>query len=160
MSFRWTAKGLSHTYTCIRSPLNSPSVQAATWHWPEVLVLYRRSLLLIHFKHSRVYMSIPNSLTIPSPHKFCYIWCMQKTCITCKWCSIIIKCTHITYHTAIWLNWFSYWASSLPWNPGSRMESLSGMLWASFPPSFKAGSPHLYSFPNNTCWVQSDFEKY
>ena len=30
-------------------------------------VLYIRSLLVIHFKHSSVYMSIPNSLTIPSP---------------------------------------------------------------------------------------------
>ena len=29
-SFRWTAQGLSHTYTCIHSPLNSPPIQAAT----------------------------------------------------------------------------------------------------------------------------------
>ena len=29
-SFRWTAKGLSLTYTCIRSPLVSPPIQAAT----------------------------------------------------------------------------------------------------------------------------------
>ena len=29
-SFRWTAKGLIHTYTCIHSPPNSPSIQAAT----------------------------------------------------------------------------------------------------------------------------------
>ena len=28
---------------------------------------YRRSLLVIHFKYSSVYMSIPNSLTVPSP---------------------------------------------------------------------------------------------
>ena len=28
--FRWTAKGLSHTYTCIHSLLNSPPIQAAT----------------------------------------------------------------------------------------------------------------------------------
>jgi len=27
------------------------------------------SLLVIHFKYSRVYVSIPNSLTIPSPHQ-------------------------------------------------------------------------------------------
>ena len=31
-------------------------------------MLYSRSLLVIHFKYSSVYMSIPNSLTIPSPH--------------------------------------------------------------------------------------------
>ena len=30
-------------------------------------ILYSRSLLVIHFKYSRVYPSIPNSLTIPSP---------------------------------------------------------------------------------------------
>ena len=31
-------------------------------------VLYSRSLLIIHFKYRSVYMSIPNSLTILSPH--------------------------------------------------------------------------------------------
>ena len=29
-----------------------------------------RALLIIHFKHSSVYMSIPNSLTVPSPTPF------------------------------------------------------------------------------------------
>ena len=29
-SFSWTAKGLSHTYICIHSLLNSPPIQAAT----------------------------------------------------------------------------------------------------------------------------------
>ena len=29
-SFRWTVKGLSHTYTCIHSSPNSPPIQAAT----------------------------------------------------------------------------------------------------------------------------------
>ena len=33
-----------------------------------VPVLYSGSLLVIHFKYTSVYMSIPNSLTIPSPH--------------------------------------------------------------------------------------------
>ena len=33
-------------------------------------VLYNRSLLGIHFKYSSVYMSIPSSLTIPSPDSF------------------------------------------------------------------------------------------
>ena len=30
-SFRWTPKGLSHAYTCIHSPPNSPVIQAATY---------------------------------------------------------------------------------------------------------------------------------
>ena len=33
-------------------------------------MLDSRSLLVIHFKYSSVYMSIPNSLTIPSPYPF------------------------------------------------------------------------------------------
>ena len=53
-SFRWTAKGLSHTHTCIHSPPNSPPTQAATEHWAELSVPYSRSLLVIHFKYSRV----------------------------------------------------------------------------------------------------------
>ena len=32
-----------------------------------LFLLYSRSLLVIHFKYSSVYMSIPNSLTVPSP---------------------------------------------------------------------------------------------
>ena len=69
-SFRWTVKGLSHTYMCILSPPNSPPIQAATWHWAEFPVLSRRSLLVIHFKYSSVYMLIPNSPKIPSPYPF------------------------------------------------------------------------------------------
>ena len=59
-------KALSHTYTCIHSPPNSPPIQAATWHGAEVPELSGRSLLVLQFKHSSVSMSIPNSLTIPS----------------------------------------------------------------------------------------------
>ena len=33
-------------------------------------MLYNRSLLVIHFKYSSVSMSIPNSLTVPSPSSF------------------------------------------------------------------------------------------
>ena len=33
-------------------------------------MLYSRSLLVIHFKYSGVYMLIPNPLTIPSPHSY------------------------------------------------------------------------------------------
>ena len=33
-------------------------------------MLYGRSLFVIHFKYSSVYMSIPNSHYIPPPHPF------------------------------------------------------------------------------------------
>ena len=38
------------------------------WRWAEFQVMYSRTLLVIHFKYNLVYMSIPNSLAIPSPH--------------------------------------------------------------------------------------------
>jgi len=62
-SFRWTVKGFSLMYPF--SPKLPTSVQAATQHWTEFLVLYSKSLLVIHFKYSNVYVSIPNSQTIP-----------------------------------------------------------------------------------------------
>ena len=65
--FRWTVKGLSHTYTCILSYPNSPPIQAATWHWAEFPLLYSRSLLVTHFKYSNVYTTFPKSLTVPFP---------------------------------------------------------------------------------------------
>ena len=65
--FRWTAKGLGHTCTCIHSPPNSAPIQAVTWHWAEFPGLHSRSLLGIHRKYSRVCVSIPNFLTVPSP---------------------------------------------------------------------------------------------
>ena len=54
-------RALSHTYTCIHSLPKPPPIQAATEHWAEFPVLYRRSLLVIHFKYSSMYMSVPNS---------------------------------------------------------------------------------------------------
>ena len=62
-----SSKRLSHTYTCIHFPRNLPPIQAAT-NIEQFHVLCSRSLLVIYFKYSRVYVSIPNSLTIPSPH--------------------------------------------------------------------------------------------
>ena len=62
-SFGWTTERLSHAYSCIHSPLNSPPVQVATSHRAEFPVLDGRSLLVIHFKYSSVYMSISNSLS-------------------------------------------------------------------------------------------------
>ena len=66
-SFRWTAKGLSHTQTCVHSPPDPLPIRAAVWHWAELPVLYSRSLSVTHSKHSSVHTSIPSSLTIPSP---------------------------------------------------------------------------------------------
>ena len=50
-SFRWTAKGLSHAYTCIHAPPNSPPIQAATRHGAEFPVLSSRSLLVPMLSH-------------------------------------------------------------------------------------------------------------
>ena len=44
-SFRWTAKGLSHTSSCIHAPPNSPPIQAATWHSADFHMLYSRTFL-------------------------------------------------------------------------------------------------------------------
>jgi len=74
-NFRWTVKGHSHLYTYIHSPPNSPSIQATTQLWAELRVLNNKSLLVIPFKHSSVYMLcicicfyIPNSPTISLTH--------------------------------------------------------------------------------------------
>ena len=62
-----TAKGPRHACTCTHSSPNSPPIQAAAWCWSGSPVLYSRTLLVIHFKYSSVYISISNSLTIPFP---------------------------------------------------------------------------------------------
>ena len=66
--FQVNGKWVSNTCTCIHSPPNSPPIQAATWHWADFPVLASRSLLVLHVKSSSVSMSIPDSLTVPSPH--------------------------------------------------------------------------------------------
>ena len=38
-------------------------------------LLYSRSSLVFHFKYSSVYLSIPNSLTVPSPRELCSMLC-------------------------------------------------------------------------------------
>ena len=40
------------------------------YKYNETSVLYSRSLLIIHFKYSSVYMSVPNSLSVPSPYLY------------------------------------------------------------------------------------------
>ena len=65
-----TPKGLSHTYTCIHPSPDAPHPGCHVT-LSRVSSLYSRSLLVICFKYSSVYMSIPNSLTIPFPHWRC-----------------------------------------------------------------------------------------
>ena len=57
-------------------------------------MLYSRSLLVIHFKYSSVSMSIPNSLTIPSPN-FCNIYLFSETVL---YSSRDILCYSILYN--------------------------------------------------------------
>ena len=61
--FRWTAKGLSHTYIWIHLP--QTPLPSLLWHNIEQSSLCYRSLLGIHFKYNNVYMSISNSLSLP-----------------------------------------------------------------------------------------------
>ena len=62
--FKANSKG-TQPIIYVYSILNSPPIQAATKHWAEFHVLSSRSLLVIHFKYSCVYMSITNSLSLP-----------------------------------------------------------------------------------------------
>lgn len=48
--FRWTAKGLSRTYTCIHPPLNSPAHPGCHLTVNQSSCCYSRCLLVIHFK--------------------------------------------------------------------------------------------------------------
>ena len=61
--FRCTAGW--HIYTCVYSSSNSFPIWVVTQYWAEFPVLYYRSLLVIYFKYSSVYMLIPNSQAIP-----------------------------------------------------------------------------------------------
>ena len=51
-------KGTQPCITRIHSPSYSLPIQAATKQWAEFPVLYRRPLLVIHFKYGSVYMPI------------------------------------------------------------------------------------------------------
>lgn len=50
----------------------APLPSKLTHNIEQLHVLYSRSLLVMHFKYSSVYMTFPLSLTIPSPgnHEF------------------------------------------------------------------------------------------
>ena len=78
ISFCYTAKWISYTYTYIHSFLDSFPIQVITEYWVEFPVLYSRSLLVVYFIYSSGYMSIPISQFIPVPpsplgnHKFVF----------------------------------------------------------------------------------------
>ena len=58
VSFRYTAKWINYTYTCIHSFVDSFPVESLQSIEVEFPVLYSKSLLVIHFIHSTVYMSV------------------------------------------------------------------------------------------------------
>ena len=66
-SFRCPAEWLGDADTRIGSFSNSFPVLLITEYWAEFPELPSRSLRVLHVKHSRVSMSIPDSLTVPSP---------------------------------------------------------------------------------------------
>ena len=78
---------------------------------------YSRSLLVIHFKYSNVYLSLPNSLTITSPHLFILAtissFCKSMSLfLFCKFISVIsFYIPHI--RDVIWYFSFSVWFTSL-----------------------------------------------
>ena len=72
VSFRCAAKWIYCTYTYIHSFLDSFHMLAITQYWVEFPVLYSRSLLVIYFIYSSVYMSVPVSQFIP-PLFFCVV---------------------------------------------------------------------------------------
>ena len=91
-SSRWTVKRLTHIYVYPLSPrpLSHP-IQAAAEHWAEFPVPYNRSLLVIHFKYSSVYLWTSDSLTVPSPWKpeVRSLWVYLRTLFKCQkfpWC--------------------------------------------------------------------------
>ena len=61
VSFRCTAKWFSYTYTHIHSFSDSFPVWVITEYWVEFPVLCSRSLLIIYFTYSGIYLLIPNS---------------------------------------------------------------------------------------------------
>ena len=67
VSFRCTAKWISYTYTYIHSFLDSFPIEAITEYWVEFPVLYSRSILVICFIYSSVYMSVLVFQFIPPP---------------------------------------------------------------------------------------------
>ena len=57
----WTAKGHNHTYTCIHSPINSASIQAATQYGAEFHVLLYSWLSILNVTVGPFWLSILNT---------------------------------------------------------------------------------------------------
>ena len=68
VSFRFTANWISYMYTYIHSFLDSFPIQAITEYWVEFPVLYSRSLIVIYFIYTSVYIN-PNL-----PTYWCRFW--------------------------------------------------------------------------------------
>ena len=67
-----TVEGLSHTYACIHSPPNPCPIQAATWHWADLPMLYNRMFLFCKWVHWYLFSD--------SKYKWCLIFiflCLQ-----------------------------------------------------------------------------------
>ena len=63
VSYKCTAKWF--IYISFYPFSNSFLIYVITEYWAEFLVLYKNSLLVIYFKYSSVYMSVPNCQSIP-----------------------------------------------------------------------------------------------
>ena len=79
-----TVKGLSHTYVCIRSPPN-PFLSRLAHNIEQTSMC--RSLLIIHFKYSSIYMTLPKSLNDSYP---------QQPCLFSKSVSLFLFCMFIS----------------------------------------------------------------
>ena len=126
-------KGLSYTVACIHSLLNPFPVQAGTWPWAEFQVSCDSFLLVIHFKYNSVYMTFPESLTIPSPWqpevRFLSLW--VSFCFVSKFvCIISFYIPHIK--DVIWYLSFSVWFASLSRTLSGSIHVLQIALFHSF----------------------------
>ena len=65
LTFCCVAKWISHSYTYIHFFLDSFSTPVIAEYWEDFPVLYSRSLLVIYFIYSSVYVTIPVSQFIP-----------------------------------------------------------------------------------------------
>ena len=77
VSFMCTAKWISYMYTYIHFFLDSIPIWAVTGYWGEFPVLHSRSLLVLYFIYSSVYMAIPISQFIP-PYISYFYYSFQK----------------------------------------------------------------------------------
>ena len=103
----------------------------------ELPVLYSRSLLVFCFKYSSMYMSIPNSLTIPSPHPSPLAKSLLWTTRPSTSCPVLKLCLIVSYSMSLFLCCLER-MSVLHFRP-QRQEWKHGEVWHalghhSFPP--------------------------